>query len=123
MIKYSIVGAALLSAAGAQAAQPSKARKLECGVNYMALMVLMTQISDQPDVPEADKKSLIAAAQILAERSMSVLNVQDSKQVPPTVMSAVKTRIEFVQQNPDTNVTTVIDLRKQCDEELAFTPK
>jgi hypothetical protein len=54
---------------------------------------------------------------------MSVLNVQDSKQVPPAVMAAVKTRIEFVQQNLDTNVETVIGLRKQCDEELAFAPK
>jgi hypothetical protein len=123
MIKYWVFGVALLCATGGQAAQPTEARKLECGVNYMTLMVLTTQISEQPGVSEADKKSLIAASQILAERSMSVMNVQDSKQVSPAVMTAVKTRIEFVQQNPDANVETVIGLRKQCDEELAFTPK
>jgi hypothetical protein len=52
MTKYWVFGAALLCATGVQATQPTEARKLECGVNYMTLMVLMTQISDQPGVSE-----------------------------------------------------------------------
>ncbi len=118
MLRFGTAIVALVGATTLHAADVTDARRTECGVNYAALMLLMDKLSKEPDVPEADKKTLHSAALILAERTMSALKISKVDEIPAEVQGAIKDRTAFVEQDPDKNITAVIEMRKQCDQEL-----